>query len=316
MGSYLLRRLGQAAVVLWAAFTVSFVILYMLPGDPVAIMLNPGGQATYVDPAAEAALRAELGFDKPLIEQYFTRLVAAVQGDFGTSIRTGEPVLDSLGGALPETLKLASASLLLAITLGMTLALTATFMRARWLREALLSLPPLAISLPGFWVGLMLLQVFSFGLGWFPAFGNDGVASLVLPAITLGVPTGAVVAQVLANSLGATWRQPFVEVARAKGVSRLRTHLVHVLRNAAIPSLTIVGLIVGSSLAGAVVVETVYSRSGVGRLLQGAVAEQDIPMVQGLVLVSAVAFVVVNLLVDLTYPLVDPRITTRRRVGA
>ncbi|CAM3470150.1 ABC transporter permease [Occultella aeris] len=257
MGFYLVRRLGQAAVVLWAAFTVSFVILYMLPGDPVAIMLNPGGQATYVDPEAEAALRAELGFDKPLIEQYFTRLVAAVQGDFGTSIRTGEPVLNSLGGALPETLKLAGASLLLAITLGMTLALTATFMRARWLREALLPPPPLAISLPGFWVGLMLLQVFSFGLGWFPALGNDGVASLVLPAITLGVPAGAVGAQVLANSLGAVSRQPFGEAARAKGVSRLRTHLVHVLRNAAIPSLTIVGLIVGSSLAGAVVVEAV-----------------------------------------------------------
>ncbi|MGO1173725.1 MAG: ABC transporter permease, partial [Actinomycetaceae bacterium] len=274
----------------------------------------PGGQATYVDPAEEAALRAELGFDRSVPEQYVTRLLAALQGDFGTSIRTGDPVTSSLGAALPETLKLAGLSLLIAVVLGLGLALAATFMRRRWLREALLSLPPLAISLPQFWVGLILLQLFSFRLPWFPSFGNEGFTSLVLPAITLALPTGAVVAQVLASSLSATWNQPYVEVARAKGVSRLRVHVRHVLRNAAIPSLTILGLIVGNSLAGAVVVEEVFSRAGVGRLLQQAVSEQDIPMVQGLVLVTAVAFVVVNLLIDLVYPVLDPRITTGRRV--
>jgi len=315
MARYLLRRLAQALLVLWAAFTVSFVILFLLPGDPVAIMLNPGGQATYVDPAAEAALRAELGFDQPLLVQYGQRLAAAVQGDFGTSIRTGAPVLSAIAAALPETLKLAGLGLLIGVLGGAALAVLATYLRRAWLRESLLSLPPLGIAVPTFWAGLMLLQVFSFRLGWFPAFGNTGFLSLVLPALTLALPTGAVVAQVLAGSLQSTWRQPFVEVVQAKGASRLRTHLGHVLRNATIPSLTIVGLVIGNAVAGSVVVETVFSRSGIGRLMQTAVTEQDIPLVQGLVVLSAVVFVVVNLLVDLAYPLIDPRITTRRKAA-
>ncbi|MEE6274278.1 ABC transporter permease [Georgenia wangjunii] len=316
MGRYLLGRLAQAALVLWAAFTVSFVILFMLPGDPVSIMLNPGGQATYVDPQAEADLRAELGFDQPLPVQYGQRLVAAVQGDFGMSIRSGSPVVAAITEALPETLKLAGLGLGIGLLGGAALAVLATYLRRAWLREALLSLPPLGIAVPTFWAGLMLLQVFSFRLGWFPAFGNTGFGSLVLPALALALPTGAVVAQVLAGSLVATWRQPFVEIVQAKGASRLRTHLVHVLRNATIPALTIVGLVIGNAFAGSVVVETVFSRSGIGRLLQTAVTEQDIPLVQGLVVLSAVVFVVVNLLVDLAYPLIDPRIVTRRRAAA
>lgn len=308
----LATRLAQSVVVLWAAFTVSFVILYLLPGDPVSIMLNPGGQASYVDPEAEAALRAELGFDRPVHEQYVTRIVAAIQGDFGTSIQGGAPVTATILKALPATLALAGLGIFLAVVLGAGLAVGATLLRRRWLRDFLLSLPPLGIAVPTFWAGLMLLQVFSFQFGWFPAFGNEGFVSLVLPAITLAIPTGAIIGQVLANSLLSTWQEPFVEVARAKGSSHLRTHLRHVIRNASIPTLTIVGLIVGTSLAGSVVVETVFSRSGVGRLMQTAVADRDIPMVQGLVVMSAVVFVLVNILVDLIYPLVDPRI----RVGA
>ena len=316
MGRYLAGRLGQAALVLWAAFTVSFVILFLLPGDPVAIMLNPGGQATYVDPEAEAALRAELGFDQPLLLQYGDRLLGALRGDFGTSIGSGSPVASAIAAALPETLKLAGLGLAIGILGGAALAVVATYLRRAWLREALLSLPPLGIAIPTFWAGLMLLQVFSFRAGWFPAFGNTGFASLVLPAITLALPTGAVVAQVLAGSLAATWRLPFVEIVQAKGASRLRTHVGHVLRNATIPSLTIVGLVIGNAFAGSVVVETVFSRSGIGRLLQTAVTDQDIPLVQGLVVLSAAVFVVVNLLVDLAYPLIDPRIVTRRKVAA
>lgn len=313
---YLLARIGQSVLVLWAAFTVSFIVLFALPGDPVAIMLNPGGQSQYVDPAAEARLREELGFDQPLAVQYVDRLSAAVRGDFGTSIRSGSPVLEAIVDVLPHTLALAGLGLLIGVIGGAGLAIIATYLRRSWLREALLSLPPLGVAVPTFWAGLMLLQVFSFRLGWFPAFGTRGVESLILPALTMAMPTGAVVAQVLSGSLLSTWRQPFVEIVQAKGAGRLRTHLRHVLRNALIPSLTIVGLIVGNSLAGAVVVETVFSRSGVGRLMQTAVADQDIPLVQGLVVFSAVVFVVVNLLIDLAYPLLDPRISTGRRAAA
>ena len=232
MTRYILRRLGQGLVVLWAAYTLTFVILFVVPGDPITLMLNPGGSATYIDPELVAQLREQYGFDRPLLVQYVDRLSHAVRGDFGTSIRTGQPVVDAIAEALPETLKVAGLGLLLAVVLGATIAIAATFLRAAWLREILLALPPIGLSMPTFWVGMMLLQFFSFRLGWFPAFGNDGWKSVVLPAVALAIPTGAVIAQVLANSIATSWQQPFVETALAKGASRRRVHLRHVLRNA------------------------------------------------------------------------------------
>ena len=231
-----------------------------------------------------------------------------LHGDLGRSIQSGAPVTSAIGHALPQTLQLAGLALALAVVCGVALALLAAYTRSRWLRQSLLSLPPLAVSIPSFWVGLMLLQLFSFHWALFPAVGNEGFSSLVLPAITLALPTAAVIAQVLAKSLSTTWQQPYIETARAKGADRLRIVLHHALRNAIIPTLTMVGLIIGSLLAGTVVVETVFSRNGIGRLTATAVTDQDIPLVQGLVMLSAVIFVVVNLAVDLAYPLVDPRI--------
>lgn len=308
MTRYLLRRAAQAIVVLWAAFTVSFVILYLLPSDPIAIMLNPGGAGNYVDPVKAAQLRAEYGFDKPVVVQYLTLLGNYLRGNLGRSIQSGAPVGSAIGHALPQTLQLAGSAFVLALVCGVTLALLATYTRSRWLRQFLLALPPLAVSVPSFWLGLMLLQLFSFRWALFPAVGNQGLATLVLPAITLALPTGAVIAQVLAKSLSATLRQPYIDTARAKGADRFRVTLRHALRNAVIPALTMVGLIVGSLLAGTVVVETVFSRDGIGRLTATAVTDQDIPLVQGLVMLSAAAFVAVNLAVDLAYPLIDPRI--------
>lgn len=315
MRAYLLRRALQAVFVLWAAFTATFAILYMLPSNPVAIMLDAGGEGTQVDPEKVAELTARYGFDKPVWEQYLTRLWAAVRGDFGSSIQTGQPVTGSILDALPETLKLASIGLVLAVVIGASLALVATWTEARWLRQALLALPPLGVSVPTFWVGLVLLQVVSFQWALLPAMGNIGWQTLVLPSLTLAIPTSAVIAQVLAKSLSTTWDQPFVETARAKGTPRLHIHLRDVLRNAAIPTLTLVGITVGNLLAGSVVVETVFSRNGIGRLTQQAVTFQDIPVVQGLVVLSAVIFVVVNLVVDLVYPALDPRISQRTRAA-
>ena len=308
MRRYVIKRLAQAVGVLWAAYTVSFLILDFLPGDPVTAMAGAGMDSGQVDPAQLAALRHEYGFDKPILVQYADYLGKAVRGDFGDAVSTGRPVTSTLADALPQTLQLTGAALLLAVVFGGGLAVLATYTSLRWLRQLLLSLPPLGVSVPTFWIGLLLVEMFSFRLHWFPAFGNDGLRGLVLPAVTLAIPTGAQVAQVLAKSLLTALDQAYVETARAKGAGRWRVHLRHALRNASLPALTVVGLLVGQLIAGSVVVETVFSRDGLGRVTAAAVTAQDIPLVQGVVVFGALIFVVTNLVVDLVYPLLDPRI--------
>lgn len=307
-GRYLARRLLAAVGVLWAAFTVSFVVLYLLPGDPVATMASGGLDGEPLPPEQLDALRARYGLDQPVLVQYGQRLLAALTGDFGTSIQNGQDVRGAILDALPPTLQISAAGLVVAVLFGGTVALVATYTRALWLRQLLMGLPSLAVSLPVFWVGLMLVQVFAFGLHLLPSVGANGAAALVLPAVTLGLPTGALVAQVLAKSLSQALGEPYVTTARAKGVGRAGIHLRHALRNAALPALTVLGYVVGNLLAGSVVVETVFTRPGLGRLTVAAVGVQDIPVVQGIVVFAAAVFVLVNLAVDLIYPLLDPRI--------
>ncbi|UGT60688.1 ABC transporter permease [Nocardia asteroides] len=315
---YLGMRLLQAVWVLWATFTVSFVVLYLLPADPVAIAADGGAANTPVDAAAIAELRARYGLDKPLWQQYLDALWNALHGDFGRSVATGRPVTSAIVEVLPSTLALASLALLLALAGGIAVAVAASTTRLPRLRTALLALPPIAVAVPTFWTGLLLLQVFSFRLHVAPAFGGSGLRGTILPAITLALPIGAVIAQVLAAGFATAWKQPFTAVALAKGASRSRVQWRHVTRPAAVPALTIAGVLVGTMLAGSVVVETVFARPGLGRLTQTSVLAQDIPVVQGIVLVTALVFVVVNLAVDLLYPLLDPRIATvgeRERAG-
>ncbi|WP_028935989.1 ABC transporter permease [Pseudonocardia spinosispora] len=309
MGRYLLRRIGFALGVGWAAFTVSFLMLYLLPSDPVAIMAGGGPDGEPLSPAQLDELRARYGLDQPLVVQYWHRLVAALHGDLGTSLSSGLDVRGQIEHALPPTLEIAVAGLVFAVVFGAGLALVATYTTLRWLRQLLMSLPSLAVSLPVFWVGLMLVQLFSFQLRLLPSVGARGAESVVLPAITLGLPTGAVIAQVLAKSLAQALESPYIVTARAKGVGRVSIQLGHALRNAAMPAMTALGHVTGSLLAGTVVVETVFTRPGLGRLTVSAVGVQDIPLVQGIVLFAALVYVVVNLLVDLAYPLLDPRIT-------
>lgn len=317
MRRYVIKRLAQAVGVLWAAYTVSFLVLDHLPGDPVTAMAGAGMDSGQVDPRQIAALRHEYGFDKPVLVQYADHLGRAVRGDFGDSVSTGRPVTSTLADALPQTLQLTGAALLLAVVLGGGLAVLATCTTRHRLRQLLLSLPPLGVSVPTFWVGLLLVETFSFRLHWFPAFGNDGLRGLVLPALTLAVPTGAQIAQVLAKSLLTALDQAYVETARAKGAGRWRVHLRHALRNASLPALTVVGLLVGQLIAGSVVVETVFSRDGLGRVTAAAVTAQDIPLVQGVVVFGALIFVTTNLVIDLVYPVLDPRIvvTSDRRAS-
>lgn len=310
MTTYVVRRLAQAVFVLWAAYTLSFAVLYLLPGDPVTVMAAGGGDSTSVSPEQLASLRVQYGLDRPVAEQYATRLGHALRGDFGASVHSGEPVSQMIADAWPATLELTTATLALALPLGAGVALSGTYTRRRWLRQLLLSLPSAGVAAPTFWVGLVLIQLVSFRWGLVPAFGDEGPASLVLPAVTLSLPAAALVAQVFAKSLRTALAEPYIETAAAKGASRLRVHFAHAARNAALAPLTVAGLLVGHVLAGSVVVETVFSRTGIGRLTATAVTSQDIPVVQGLVVFGACAFVLANLAVDLLHPVLDPRITT------
>jgi len=313
---YWSARVAQSVFVLWAAFTVSFFVLYGLPSDPVTLMLSQGGTSGVLDPAAVASINHEYGFDQPLIVQYVNRLGAFVTGHFGVSIDQGQDVLTIVSRGAWSTIQIALLSFVLAIVLGLGIAVTASSTRMRWLRQLLQSLPPLALSLPTFWLGLVLIQVFAFQLHWFPSFGDKTPNTLVLPVLTLAIPVSASVAQVLTKSFLGVWRQPFVQVAQSKGFGRRQLLSKHVLRNAVIPALTMAGITLGQLLAGAVITETVFSRPGLGSMTQRAVQTQDIPVVQFMVVLAALVFVVVNLVVDALYPVIDPRIRRRGLVAA
>ncbi|WP_326837143.1 ABC transporter permease [Amycolatopsis rhabdoformis] len=308
MLTFVARRLVQAVLVVFAAYVVSFVVLFLLPGDSVVSLYAGGDAGTAVDPAQLARLRAEFGFDRPLAVQFVTRLGAAFTGDFGHSLKTGRPVTDLIATALPQTLTLVGVSLVIAVVGGGALALLATYARRPWLRQTLMGLPSIGVSLPTFWVGLMLVQIFSFQLRAFPAIGNAGFASLVLPAITLALPGAAAVSQILAKSLRRTLAEPYVTTALAMGAKPAVIHFRDALRNAAIPALTMSGVLVANMIGGAVVVESVFSRAGLGQLTVSAVLSHDIPVVQGVIVLGAVIFVLVSLAVDLAYPAIDPRL--------
>jgi peptide/nickel transport system permease protein len=240
--------------------------------------------------------------------QYAERLGAALHGDFGTSVQTGASVTHTFLAALPQTFELAGAGLVLAVLLGPALALAATMTRSARLGRLLLALPAVGVSLPQFAVGLVLLEVFSFQLRLLPAFGDTAGAGLILPAVTLALPNAALFAQVFAQSLDSAMQQPYITTARAKGAGRARVHLGHAARNAALPLVSLLGVVAGNLLAGTVVVETVFSRNGFGRITTAAVENKDIPVVQGAVVVGALVFAAVNLAADVAAPLLDPRL--------
>lgn len=309
MSRYLLGRLLQALLVLWGAYTVAYFILYLLPSDPLSIMLSASGQeADSLSPQDLAKAKAFYGLDKGIFQQYFHLLWNILHGDFGQSLSLNQPVASLLAERLPQTLALAGLAVVLSLLGGVGLAYLAAYVRWLPLRLLLARLPALGYSIPVFWMGLLLIQLFAFSLNWLPATGSRGFASLVLPAVTLAIPSAAIYAQVLLRSFLDVWGEPYIVTALAKGLSRAQVQWRHVLRNAALPILTLFGLQVGNTVSGAVLVETVFSRAGVGRLAQQAVLRQDIPVVLAVVSVSAAAFVLVNLLVDLLYPVFDPRI--------
>jgi peptide/nickel transport system permease protein len=304
------RTLAILPVVL-AALTVAFAVIHLVPGDPVQMMLSSGGSVP--SPGQEQALRHQLGLDQPLAQQYLSYLGHAVRGDFGRSIVTGEPVSQVIGAAIPASAALAGAGFGIAVVLGFAAALLTTQLRPGPARTVFDALPVFAMSMPAYWVAILLIQVFSFDLGLFPATGGNGAAGLVLPAITVALPPAGVIAQVLANALEAARLEPYIFTARAKGASPWRVLLRHALRNAVVPAITLLGTTVGNLLAASVVAETVFARQGLGRLTVTAITDHDFPVLQGVVVLLGVVYVLVNLCVDLLHLWVDPRVTTARR---
>ncbi|HIG8793991.1 TPA: ABC transporter permease [Raoultella terrigena] len=306
MSHYLLNRLGQGVLVLWAAFTLSFVLLQVLPGDAVLIKFqNPD---LGLSPAQIAEMRLAYGADSPLWRQYLHSLLAMLRGDFGYSLQAGIAVNALLASNLPQTLSLAIPAFIAAIALAFTLAFAARLPGLRWLSNALQSLPVLFISLPTFWLGIALIQLFSFQLRWVPVINPSPLQGLILPIIAVAVPISAPLAQILLRSMDQVAALPFVAVARAKGMSETGVLWRHVIGNALLPVLNIAGLLLGELIAGALITETVFGRGGLGQLTQQAVNNQDIAVLQAVVMISALGFVLINLLVDLLMPLFDPRL--------
>lgn len=309
MSRYLYGRIGQALLVLWAAFTASFVLLQALPGDAVMIkFLNPD---MGLGPKEIADIRASYGADIPVWERYIHTLWNFLGGDFGYSMQAGVPVSQGLATNLPPTLRLATLGFLVALALAVGLSFLSNATRFGWLRNAIQSLPSLFISVPVFWLGIMLIQVFSFRLGLIPVINPGKWQGLVLPTLTLAIPISAPLAQILMRNIDQVLTQPFVTVARAKGATRNWVLWKHVARNAVLPTLTIAGILFGELLAGAVVTEAVFGLNGLGSLTQQAVGNQDTAVLQAIVVISAAAFVVINLAVDLLYPVLDPRLRTQ-----
>ncbi len=298
------RVLGAVGV-LWGAATATFVALAVIPGDIAYAVV--GGADSNPSPEVLAEVRREYGLDRPLLVQYGAYLLRLASGDLGTSYRFHSPVGTLIAEQVGPTVALALAAAVVAV-LGAVVVALATAGRRPAVRGAVSGVELVLASLPSFWLGIVLLTVFSFGLGWFPAIGGEGWRGLVLPTLTLALPLGAVLAQVLRASVEEVLDEPFVVTARSRGLTDTAVRVRHVLRHALVPLTTMSGFVVGGLLGGAVITETLFNRQGLGRLLLSAVTSKDMPVVLGLVLLSAAVYVVVNLVVDATYPLIDPRL--------
>ncbi len=304
MLAYVVRRVGISAVIVTGVSFLVFMMIHLVPGDPVLGMLAES-------PSVEdrATLERELGLDEPLHVQYGQYVGRALRGDLGRSIRLVVPVTELIRTRLPNTLLLAVSSLALAVLAGVLVGMVSAVYHRTAGDYAVMFGALVGVSIPSFFLGIMLLLFFGLKLDWLPIAGNtDGIKSLVLPAVTLAVVPLAVIARLTRSSLLGALGEDYIRVARAKGLPQHKVVLRHALRNSLIPVVTVVGVQFGTLMAGAVIVESVFAWPGIGRLLVNAVNERDFPLVQGIVLLVAVGFVLINLLVDLLYPAIDPRV--------
>jgi peptide/nickel transport system permease protein len=301
--SFLARRLVLTIPVLLGVATLVFSLIHLIPGDPAQSMLGESAAPSDVED-----LRHRLGLDEPLVVQYGAFLRGLVTGNLGVSLRTGEPVTSQIAERMPATFELALAAMMVAIVIAIPLGVTAAVWRGRFLDHAAMTLALAGISIPNFWLGPLLAIVFGVALGWLPVSGRGGLDHLVLPAVSLGAALAAVLARMTRATVLEELREQYVLAARARGASRLRAVFRHAFRNSLIPVITLVGLQFGAVLTGAVITETIFSWPGIGRLLIQSIGFRDYPLVQGCILLIAVTYVGVNLLTDLVYGYLDPRI--------
>ncbi|MEU3555197.1 ABC transporter permease [Streptomyces fragilis] len=305
-------RLGAALLVVWGAATCAFLVLQLVPGDPVHAVV---GSNALVSAEQREEIRHHYGLDRPLPVQYLAYLGRLLGGDLGDSYQLQQPVAQALAQQLRPTVELAVGATLVAAVLALAVTV-ATSGRAHWPRRLSGAVELVLVSTPSFWLGIVLLTFFSFRLGWLPVSDAGGVASLVLPVLTLALPIAAVLVQVMREGLLDALRGPFVLTARARGLTEPAVRSRHALRHAALPALTLAGWFTGTLLGGAVVVENVFARPGIGRITLQAVSGRDLPLVQGVVTLSAVVFVAVSALVELLAAAVDPRLRPATGVPA
>jgi peptide/nickel transport system permease protein len=303
MLTYLAQRLAGAVLVVFGVITIVFLLIHLIPGDPVEVMLGEAASAT-----DRAALRAAMGLDQPVMVQFAHYLHGLLRFDLGTSLQSHRPVIDLLLERLPSTLLLAGVALVFTLVMALPLGVLAAVRRGSPWDGGAMAFSMLGVSLPNFWLGPLLILVFSLWLGWFPVSGSGGAGAVVLPAVTLGTGLAAVLSRMVRSSLLEVLGEDFIRTARAKGLPPHRVILHHGLRNALLPVITLLGLQLGALLAGAVITETVFSWPGIGLLTIEAIQSRDYPVVQACVLLISLGYVLANLLTDLAYAWADPRI--------
>ncbi|ULT59782.1 ABC transporter permease [Neobacillus drentensis] len=297
-------KIVTAFVSIIGSLILVFCIIYLLPGDPVLSMLDPSAAT----PEMIANLRKELGLDQPFYIQFLNYFIGVLHGNFGQSIVNSDQVLPKILEHFPATIALTFTSAIISVVIGVTFGVLSAIYRNKWMDIVVRLIGLFGISMPTFWSGILLILIFSNFLNWFPAMGSDGWKTLVLPSLSLGFVGAGLIIRMVRNSMLEVINEQFIVTLRAKGLSERAVMYRHALRNALIPAITIIGLNIGELMAGTVVIETVFSRQGIGRIVADAIMAKDIPVIQGVVFFSAIVYVIVNLLVDLSYSLIDPRV--------
>ncbi|MCP8967574.1 ABC transporter permease [Ectobacillus ponti] len=311
MVALIVRRILQLLLLLVGISFIVFMSMHIAPGDPASMIAGPTATKEEI-----ANIEAKLGLDKPVLEQYASYMNGIIHGNFGYSFQTKQPVEEAIASRFPNTLTLAIASIIIAILIGVSAGIISAMKQNTWLDGAATVASLAGISVPNFWLGAILILVFAVNLQWFPVGGLtappwtlEGLQQIALPAITLGTGSAAMIARMSRSSMLEVIRADYVRTARAKGLKERTVILVHSLRNALIPVVTVIGMNFGLLLGGAIITEQVFAINGVGRLVVEAIAARDFPMVQGVVLLIAALFVIINLLVDIVYIFIDPRIS-------
>lgn len=311
MKQYIVKRLLSGILVLFGLSVFTFLLIHLIPGDPVRIMLGQRATVEQIE-----SLRGELGLNKPLVVQYLDYASGVLKGDLGTSLKTGRPVSTEIADRFPATAKMAVASLVVAVVIGIGLGVLAAKYKDTSIDGAIMTFSTFGMSIPGFWLGLLVILVFSVHLGWFPIAGGTGLKDMVLPAFTLGILTATALSRLTRAGMVEVLSNDYIRTARAKGMNERIVLLRHAFRNVMIPIVAVIGLELAGLLGGAVIVEQVFGWPGVGTLAIQAISSRDFPMIQGTTLFIGAVYVLVVILIDVLYAVLDPRIDYAAKEGA